>query len=225
MDTDALIKSLASTSAAVRPLPRPGVRTAVWALGSLAYVALVVGVMKLRPDLSIVVADPRFLLEQSAALMTAVTAALAAFCLNIPDRQGRVVFLPVVPLAVWIGSLGNDCIRTIMSAGWAAVPFEQDWMCIPAIALAGSLPAALMVLMLRRGAPLNPTLSMALGGLAAAGLGSFGLRLFHSQDASLMVLVWQLGTVALLALLTGAMGHQVVNWQRLIGRSGAAPRI
>lgn len=222
MDTDALIKSLASTSAVVRPLPRPGIRTAVWMLGSLAYVALVVSVMTPRPDLSLIVADPRFLLEQSAALMTAMTAALAAFCLNIPDRQGRAVFVPVIPLAVWVGSLGSDCVRTIMTAGWAAVPFEQDWMCIPAIALAGAVPASLMVLMLRRGAPLNPTLSMALGGLAAAGLGSFGLRLFHAEDASLMVLVWQLGTVAVLALLTGAMGRQVINWQRLIGRSRAS---
>lgn len=223
MDTDALIKSLASTSAVVRPLPRPGIRTAVWLLGSLAYVALVVSVMKPRSDLTSIAADHRFLLEQTAALLTAVTAALAAFCLNIPDRHGRAVFVPLIPLAVWIGSLSNDCIRTIVSAGWAAVPFEQDWMCIPAISLAGALPAALMVLMLRRGAPLSPTLSMALGGLAAAGLGSFGLRLFHAQDASLMVLVWQLGTVALLAGLTGAMGRQVVNWQRLTGSGKAAP--
>ena len=66
-------------------------------------------------------------------------------------------------------------------------------MCIPAIALAGAVPAALIVFMLRRGAPIGPGLSMALGGLAAAGLGSFGLRLFHAEDASLMVLVWQLG--------------------------------
>ena len=60
-----------------------------------------------------------------------------------------------------------------------------------------------MAVMLRRGAPLTPFATMALGGLAAAALGDFGLRLFHSQDASLMVLVWQFGTVVVLSVLAG----------------------
>jgi hypothetical protein len=52
--------------------------------------------------------------------------------------------------------------------------------------------------MLRCGPPLTPHTTTALGGLAAAGLGNFGLRLFHPQDAGLTVLVWQVGTVCLL---------------------------
>jgi hypothetical protein len=79
-----------------------------------------------------------------------------------------------------------------------------------------------MVIMLRRGAPLMPCATVALGGLAAAGLGNFGLRLFHPQDTSLMVLVWQVGSVFILAALSACVGRYVLNWQSFIG---AAPRL
>ncbi len=74
-----------------------------------------------------------------------------------------------------------------------------------------------MAVMLRRGAPLSPHTTTALGGLAAAGLGNFGLRLFHSQDASLMVLVWQVGTVFILTAMAAWAGHYLLNWRSIIG--------
>src|SRR6516162_7918992 len=73
-----------------------------------------------------------------------------------------------------------------------------------------------MGLMLRHGAPLTPHLSTALGGLAAAGLGNFGLRLFHPQDASIMVLVWQMGTVFVLTALAGWAGGLLLDWRSLL---------
>jgi len=73
----------------------------------------------------------------------------------------------------------------------------------------------MIAFMLRRGAPLSPHLTTALGGLAAVGLGDFGLRLFHAQDASAMVLVWQMGTVFLLTALAGWFGIFLLDWQVL----------
>jgi len=55
-----------------------------------------------------------------------------------------------------------------------------------------------------------------LGGLAAAGLGNFGLRFFHQQDASVMVLVWQVGTVFLLTMLAGWAGRLILEWRPLL---------
>jgi hypothetical protein len=98
------------------------------------------------------------------------------------------------------------------------VSFTSDFICIPAIALVGTLPAVAMVIMLRKGAPLWPHMSAALGGLAAAGLGNFGLRLFHAQDASLMVLVWQMGTVFMLTVLCGWAGRLFLDWRPVVAR-------
>jgi len=59
-------------------------------------------------------------------------------------------------------------------------------------------------------------MATALGGLAAAGLGNFGLRLFHPQDSSLMVLVWQMGSVLLLSVLCGLGGRSLLRWRSTI---------
>jgi hypothetical protein len=88
--------------------------------------------------------------------------------------------------------------------------------CLPAIVLVGAFPAVAMAVMLRRGAPLTPFATMALGGLAAAALGDFGLRLFHAQDASLMVLVWQFGTVFVLSAFAGWAGRYLLSWRSII---------
>jgi hypothetical protein len=70
---------------------------------------------------------------------------------------------------------------------------------------------------LRRGAPLTPHVTSAFGGLAAAGLGNFGLRLFHSQDVSVMVLVWQVGTVFILTIMVAWAGQYLLNWRSIVG--------
>jgi hypothetical protein len=101
---------------------------------------------------------------------------------------------------------------------WArsGLSLQPDWFCFPAILLVGAIPAIVMVAMLRRGAPLAPHLTATLGGLAAAGLANFGLRLFHTQDASLMVLVWQGGTVLVLTIVAGSIGRLFLDWRFLI---------
>jgi hypothetical protein len=97
---------------------------------------------------------------------------------------------------------------------------QPDWFCFPAIVLVGAIPAIAMAVMLRRGAPLTPHATTALGGLAAAGLGNFGLRMFHPQDASQMVLVWQIGTVIVLSVLSCWAGRYLLNWRSVIGTAG-----
>lgn len=96
--------------------------------------------------------------------------------------------------------------------GAEGVRIPPDPACFGYIALIGFLPALVLLWMLRRGMPLAPRWTTLLAGLAAAGLGNFALRLFHMQDAALMVLVWQVGSVALLALLAGLAGRRLLPW-------------
>lgn len=217
METQRLIDRLAENGDVVRPLPRPWTRAAVWLALAVPYIALVVVVVSPRPDLILMIAEPRFVLEQGAALATGVTAAIAAFASIIPGYGRRLILLPLLPLAVWLGTLGQGCIQTLMTEGLEGLSLQPDWICFPAIVLVGAIPAIAMAVMLRRGAPLTPRLTAALGGLAAAGLGDFGLRLFHPQDASLMVLVWQVGTVMLLTMMAGCAGRYLLNWNSIIG--------
>ena len=216
MDTDRLIQTLVDTAQPVRPLSRPWIRCALWLAIAIPYVGLVVYVMSPRPDLTVKITEARYLIEQFAALATGIAAAVAAFATTIPGYSRKILFLPALPLAAWLGVLGQGCVSAWIQSGLAGLSLQPSWFCFPAIVLVGAMPAVAMVVMLRRGAPLMPCTTVALGGLAAAGLGNFGLRLFHPQDASLMVLVWQFGSVFILAALAGCMGRYVLNWRSVI---------
>src|SRR5262245_23800947 len=217
METDRLIEQLSDGVAPVRRLRNPWIRTAGWFALAVPYIAVVVLAMSPRDDLPAKLSDWRFLVEEIAALATGLTAAVAALAATVPGQSRRFLWLPALPLAVWLGSLGLGCLQSWVQSGPDGLTLRPDWGCFPAIVLVGLVPAIAMAIMLRRGAPLMPTITVALGGLAAAGLGDFGVRLFHASDASLMVLVWQLGTVAVLTAMAGCVGRYVLHWRGVVG--------
>lgn len=216
METDDLIRHLAANTAPVRRLPPPWIQAAQWLLIALFSVAVVVFLASPRSDLAVKLGEARFLIEQTAAFATAVTAAVAAFCMAMPGHGKRwLALLPVLPLVFWIGSLGVGCLQAWLSLGRPALQIEPDWVCLPAIAMVGAVPAVTMMAMLRRGAPLAPRATVLLGALAATAIGDFGLRFFHTQDAGLTVLIWQFGSVALLSALAGWSGTLILRWRHV----------
>ena len=217
VDTEKLIERMAAMIEPVRPLARPWIRMAAWLLVVIPYVALVVVVVSPRADLISKASEWRYVIEQLAALATGITAATAAFATVVPGYDRKFLFLPALPLAIWLATLGEGCVQDWIYFGPDGLSLRPDWFCFPAIVLVGAVPAIAMAVMLRRGAPLTPHITAALGGLAAAGLGNFGLRLFHSQDASLMVLVWQVGTVFILTAMAAWAGQYLLNWRSIVG--------
>jgi hypothetical protein len=221
VETSELIRHLATRAVAVHRLPPPWLRTVMWLAISLPYVSAVV-VMKSAAIDFLGRIDVLFALEQTAILATAVTAAIAAFASVIPGHQRKICLLPLLPLAVWLASLGQGCASDWLRFGADGLQVHPDWECAPAAIFIGIVPAAAMVVMLRRGAPLAPRVSVALGALAVAAIGNFGLRIFHIGDVSVMVLVWHFGGLALILVLAGRIGRHVLNWRFVI--ASAAPR-
>jgi len=212
MDTDGLIKELAADAGPVHPLPDPWMRTGIWLAIAIPYVALVVILMAPRPDLAAQLADPRFQVEQGAALATAILAAAAAFACTVPGRSRAICLLPIAPLAIWLASLGYGCLQDWRALGPEGLRLRTDWDCLPAASLVGIVPAIAMVVMLRRGAPLFPRVTLAMAGLAVGALAQAGMQIYHVGDISLMVLVWHLGGVAVLTALAGWIGRWVLRW-------------
>src|SRR5918993_2779734 len=215
MDTDSLIDELAANATPIRPLPSPWKRTGLWLAMALPYVTLVVILMSPRPDLAMQWADPRFQVEQAAALATAILAAAAAFTCVVSGRSRAICLLPLIPLAVWLASLGYGCFQDWRTLGPEGLRLRVDWDCLPAAALVGIVPAIAIVAMLRRGAPLFPGATLALAGLAVGALAQAGMQVYHVGDISLMVLVWHLGSVAVLAAAAGWVGRWVLHWPDL----------
>ena len=212
METSDLIRQLTASAVPVRRLAPPWRRTAAWLAIALPYVALVVVLMSPRDDLARQWVDAQFQVELVSAVLTAILAAGAAFAMTVPGQSRLIWMLPVAPLAVWLASLGRNCIADWLAQGPDGLRLRIDWECLPPAFVAGIVPAVAMVAMLRRGAPLFPRATVAMGALAVAALANAGLQLYHDEDASLMVLVWHLGSVALLAALASWLGRFVLRW-------------
>ena len=212
MDTDTLIQQLSAEAQPAPPLRPPWQRTLAWLGLSVLYVVAVALIIGPRPGLLQEFTSTRFTVEQAATLATAVLAAFAAFCAVIPGWPKWILALPLVPLAVWLGALGAGCVLELTRSGGHIV-VRAHWTCVPAIILISAVPATAMAIMLRRGAPMYPHAAIALGGLAAAALGNLGLWTYHAPDVGFMVVLWHMGTVAVIAALAGWLGPRIHHWK------------
>ncbi len=211
MDTDHLLRTLTDDLAPVRPLGPPWRRGIAWTACGVLSLVVLAWVMSLRDDLGARIQDPRFLIEQAAALLTGVTAAVAAFATVVPGHRRRVLWLPVAFSAVWVATVGLGVMRDLPAATHAL--FNQtDWRCVWAILAGAAAPASAMVVMLRRGVPLTPHVTAALGGLAAVGLGNIGACLLNPHSSSVLVLTWHCGTALVVVALAGITGRHLLRW-------------
>jgi hypothetical protein len=223
LDTNTLIESLALRA---EPLPRllaPWRRTALWLALSLLYVGVVAALHLAATPLP----EPigfRLVVEQAAILATAVTAAIAAFSSVVPERDRRLGLIPLVPLAIWLVTLGQGCLSDWQAAGAAGVALRPDPDCAPAAIALGILPTIAMLMLLRRGAPLVPAISIGLGALAVAAIVNLGLRLFHVGDLSIQILVWHLLGAVVLSVAASRLGRYVLSWRVLLARTDTSER-
>jgi len=215
-DTADLIHRIAAAGAPARPLAPPWTRAGIWCALSLPSLWLLYLVWPHAE--AAVLFDRRFAIEQAAALATGLGAAAAAFGTIVPGYSRTIVLGPLAPLAFWLGNLGRLCARD-WSAPGDLPPILIDWPCFPATVLAGIVPALVMVVMLRRGAPLTPRRTTALGALAVAGVANFGIRFVHPFDASFIVLAWHVGAVFALSAAVASFGDRIVSWQKAIDAS------
>lgn len=216
MDTERLIDALEADLRPVEPLPTPWRRLVSWLAISLPAVALVALAAGFRPDLADKLAEPSFLAQQIAMLATVVLAGWAAMSAVVPGTRKLVFWVPAIALAGWIATMGQQCWQDWIQLGVASLKIGFDLKCIPGIAMAGIVPIVAMIVMLRKGAPYNSLTAVWWGTLASAALANSSLRLFHVEDAGMMVVVWQFGTVLAFSVLATRFRERLIPARRLI---------
>jgi len=192
--TENLIADLAGDLAPVKRLAHPAKRLAKWMALALP-VSLVLGAVVEQQHFALAmerIRDPRILVELAAILLTALSAGYAALSSIQPGRSPRMWALPIVPFTVWLSLVGENCWRLFEQVGPGEFSFAPHWTCFPSVAATGFAPALVMVILLKRGALLTPSMTIGLGTLAAAALGAVGLRLYHPPDATALLMLWQL---------------------------------
>jgi hypothetical protein len=207
-----LIRTLTENCAPIRPLAHPARRALVWFAVSLCYVAVVVVAMGIRPDFLAKIGDPRFATELAAAFLTSIAAATGAFSASCPARPIWERFAAVFFFLIWAGAVAVGCWRDINAFGLSGLLMHSDVYCLPTI-LAISVPAALLILlMVKRGAPITPFVTIGLAALASTALAAAALRLSFRQDAAVSVCIWQFGSVVLLTGIASLFGRALLHW-------------
>jgi hypothetical protein len=216
-NTDSLIQDLAGTIRPVRPLLRPEMRAIAWLVFAVAVVVAVMAVHGIdSAELGKALSDPRLIAEEVATVVTAVSAAIVAFRSTVPGTDRRWSWVPFAGLGAWVLFTGAGCAADYGRLGPAGLSLSLDTNCFVPGAIAGALLTVAVVLMLKRGAPLVPRLTLIYAGMAIAATVNFGLLVLHEGDVSIMLLVWHTGLVLALAAIGGWVAPALLSWPRRV---------
>jgi hypothetical protein len=209
-ETTELIEALSRSLGPAPALRPPLLRAAGWLiLATLVPLLLGVG-HGVRADLALRLADVGYTLGIAGALGTGMLAAIAAFMLSLPDRSRRWILLPMPALVLWLSGLGDQCLTHWVGLDPAGLSLGETAQCFATLVLTG-LPLSLALLvMLRHGAALAPTMVSMIGSLAVAGFTAAALSLLHQLDATVMIMLWNIGIASIFLSLGAAYGRRML---------------
>jgi hypothetical protein len=212
---DRLIQALAADLVPMRRLAPPRLRALVW----LAFVAAIAIALAMTCDIESMlrrfVAAPDLCIAAAGSMLTAVLAALAAFQLSLPDRKPFWALLPAPALVLWISASGIGCLRSWAVADIYPIPVGGTDHCLLFILALSTPLSVFLVLMLRRGCSLRPTLTSVLGGLACASAAASLLNFIHSHDASAPDMLVHAFAVGAVVLGNGLFGGLILRSKRV----------
>ena len=215
-ETQKLIDALVAGATPVRRLRPPLTRAVSWlALAGAILVLLAIG-HGVRSDLAEHLRQPVFVVSILAALATGVLAAIAAFMVSLPDRSQSWLLLPLPALVVWVSTIGYGCLTDWVAIGPDGVHLGEALRCFATLVLTSVPLAIALVVMLRHAALLRPVTATLAGALAVAAITSSALALMHDIDATAMILMWNLGTAAVIVALGGLFGSRLFRAPRHI---------
>jgi hypothetical protein len=210
--TPDLIESLVAGAKPVQRLRPPAARAALWLLFALTIVSLLAVSHGLRPDLGARLGQPLFVTGLAASLLTGVLAAVAAFIVSLPDRSRLWLLLPAPALALWVSTISYGCLTDWMEIGADGLRLGEAVDCFATLVLISAPLSLAILVMLRYTALLEPARVAAVGALAVSTIAATALSLLHSLDATVMVLMWNLGIATLFVGLASVLGNKMLSW-------------
>lgn len=219
--TQHLIDDLVKAAAPVRRLRPPLLRAGLWLAFAAIVLSLIAVAHGLRSDIAARLHEPVFVLGMVGALVTGILAAVASFRLSLPDASRWWLLLPVPTLGLWLSTIGYGCLTDWVNIGPDGVRMGEAIRCFATLLLTSVPLSVAMLVMLRYAAFLRPTAVSAMGGIAVAAMTAFALSLFHVLEATMMILVWNVGVTAVIAGIGSLAGRSVLT--SLASRLAPAP--
>lgn len=194
--------------------PRPGVRLAL-ALGAGAGLAAVIFAVTLgpRPDWRLAVETVRYVFKFVPTILLAIAGIGALLRLTRPGaRLGVWGWLLALTAGIQIAAVAVE-LMVVPEADWARRAIgTNNWHCLTLTPFLSIAPLAAALLATRHGATTRPTLTGAVAGLAAAGVGASLYAMNCTDDSPLFVAVWYPLAVAIVAGVGAAIGRRFLAW-------------
>lgn len=212
-DVNRLIDQLATQAMPVKRIASPMRRTLLWLAMTSAIIFAFVAMHGLRPGWLQELMVPGAAIEWISSVLTGALAAYALFQISVPGRSRAWIWLPLPFAVLWLAGIGMGCMHDVAHMGSAAFAFDGgSFECARAIAFASVPLGLLLLLMVRHAGVVCPSRAAMLAALSAAALSSAGVSLFHKGETALMSLLWHVGAVVVLSMLSWLCARQMFAW-------------
>jgi hypothetical protein len=207
---DALVDRLVQATTPVRRMWSVRARFAVFATLGMAALGMA-SLAAPRPDLVLRLRDPSFML--GLALLIAATCATAFLALrsSVPDRFPSRTESAMVALLVAVAA----AVTALPSASDGPVTPMTEWLCALRTLVVAAVPWTLLLVAIRRGAPVRVTTAATYAGAAALLLSTAILRTGCPQDGPTHWLAWHFAAVLVGVVLSAALAPAWLRaWRR-----------
>ena len=213
MKTDDLIKALAADAKSVE---QPIARTLAVAvgIGALLSLAAFLATLGMRADFAQAASTSiRFLFKFVVTLSLAIPAFLLVRGLSRPDFKldKRLWWLALGPVLL-SGGIALEMIAVPADAWQARMIGHNSFYCMVTIPLLSLAPFAAILYALKCGAPANPAIAGAVGGILSAAIAATLYASHCADDSPLFVMAWYPFGFALMAALGAMIGARFLRW-------------
>jgi hypothetical protein len=126
-----------------------------------------------------------------------------------PRSWAPYLLLPIV----LVGAAGVVALGLAPPTAWAEMMLGTHWaMCLVCIPLFATLPFAMLIWALRRGAPTELALTGAIAGYVAGALGAAAYSLRCPDDSLPFIAIWYGGSILFCAVVGGRLGPRLLRW-------------
>lgn len=209
-----LITKLSNEIKPIEPLRKPTSLT-LKLLAALVFYTVVLQIfLGLRDDLFVQITRPLFLAEIGLMFLLFFTAVLAAVLAMYPDlyQKSHLLKLPYVILFFLSLILAAQFFLPIDERMILPQIVTHQMMCTSCILLLSLAPAALIFIILQKGATLVAMQSGIFTVLAASALGCLMLRLSEMNDSISHLLIWHYLPIIFFSLIGALFGRWLLKW-------------
>ena len=209
--TENLISNLAGQAGTGR-LPKPWAFNAILTVAALASlgisVALVLTVVGIRPDFAAAVSRAPFAYKIASMLTLGLGELVLASRAALPG-SGRLTLTAFLPAVLVLGFHAATDHSGLSMLGNSDISAQECVLTILAVSLP---PLAIVLGVMRIGAPTRPALAGAIAGSLAGALGATAYALACKNDAGLFLAIWYPLAILGMAALGALIGKRALAW-------------